>query len=299
MRAFISRKLEEIIHDFSDLAGKPDGLCGCRSFADTEVGYAKRVQQDYYLLHYLPAYLAEYWHVYTTLLARDFLRGSLNVVSIGCGCGLDLWGLCFAFEDYGYNPGKSVSYIGVDHAAWGHVDRLGLPGDRAKFRPQWDATTLQVLDGSCNVLHFPMSLSERDISPAKFNQLLGVVAKGPWTEDRVVLIATSHKRPAGDERARLEKIAEVLRRHSYEERTDVSFSYDDEPSAPIEVVCQGFHYPKSLRGQVDNLHSLCVTRKAQPDHAPCRGCKFPTRRAPVQRTENFHYLGFALERAGG
>jgi hypothetical protein len=66
------------------------------------------------VLGYLPAYLAEYRLIYGDILARGFLPKPLNVLSIGCGCGVDYWGLHFAARDdhASYSPG--LRYTGLD-----------------------------------------------------------------------------------------------------------------------------------------------------------------------------------------
>jgi len=73
--------------------------------------YQDKCQQEYYLLKYFPAYLAEYYDMYSELF-KIYAKDSINILSIGCGAGIDY----YALNEIEGKP--EVKYCGVDLIDW-------------------------------------------------------------------------------------------------------------------------------------------------------------------------------------
>ena len=124
--------------------------------------YNNPMNQHLYVLKYFPAYLYEYTKMYQQVFRRAIKRKieRLNVLSFGCGCGLDFYGLYFARKicDITHIP---VCYRGVDVVEWEY--RGLIPNDdNLRFQiSNHDITTIPSNDlKQYNIFIFPKSLSE-------------------------------------------------------------------------------------------------------------------------------------------
>lgn len=89
-----------------------------------EVGYSERIRRLVYLLRYLYGYGAEYRLLYRDLLGLIGEARVLDVVSIGCGNGIDYWSLLqeMAAEPAGgWDASTPVNYHGLDVEDWSDV----------------------------------------------------------------------------------------------------------------------------------------------------------------------------------
>jgi hypothetical protein len=77
-------KMYQIFDDFVKQEDKWDEL---NLNLNTE-SYTFIHNQQYYLLKYFPAYFTEYFHIWNNFL-NDYTKSSINIVSIGCGVGID------------------------------------------------------------------------------------------------------------------------------------------------------------------------------------------------------------------
>lgn len=74
--------------------------------------------QQLYALRYLYAYAYEYREMFRRLMETQPLPGKLNLLSIGCGCGVDYWAVQEAQADHDRSSWHYVDYTGLDRAAW-------------------------------------------------------------------------------------------------------------------------------------------------------------------------------------
>jgi hypothetical protein len=295
VQGFIRAKLDSIYEDFEMLAREKGRLCECcTTYAGGNVlDYRIPLVQDYYLLRYFPAYLAEYQICYNSLLAANFLPPKLGVVSYGCGCGVDLWGLCFALEQVGRDPRDCVTYTGIDRVWWRHADVRGL--GKARIHAPWDVTALSVLDGTCNVIAFPKSFDAKEIQDSKFHRLCEIIAKARFDQDRVVLLVSLTAQPCDEDRVRLQQVSDALQLHGFIERENIIPPYDGEQDVPIETDCPGFVYPRDMRKKVVEVPSLCgrATRQGEP----CPKCGFHRQHKwHIEKTTYFHDVALCYER---
>lgn len=127
--------------------------------------YSKRYIQELYALRYMYAYAYEYREIFRRLLNEQQLSGVINVLSVGCGYGVDYWALREALVENDNEENRVfVKYTGIDEIHW--FKRWGqdylnmLPGN-IEYREE-DA--VEYFRGAVklpyNVIVFPKSISE-------------------------------------------------------------------------------------------------------------------------------------------
>lgn len=284
MKEFIETKLTQVYRDFEQQAGRVDSLCVCHSLTYAQSNrpkYNDPLVQGLYLMRYLPAYLAEYWMIYRDLLASGFLSDHVRVLSLGCGSGLDLWGLHFAFSCTGVGAGRGLIYRGVDEVLWDHFDDMG---HKEVERHQCLMAEMASIDPLTNVIIFPKVLSEA--SERDIDRCVDVIRSDKLLSDRLVVIASMG--------GKLEMEQGLLRRlsSSLEESQGYTCSssfieYTGPRDTVISEVCPGFVYPDWLRPKLKELMSLCK-------RAGCVDCNKP--REPMLKTDYFNYRGYFFER---
>ena len=150
---------QELCRYLSDFTGEPG------------VNYDGKLFQRWYVWRYYIAYIYEYAHMYTDVLKdlEDASPSLLNVLSIGCGMGVDYRGLQYARNELVWPKAArlSVDYMGVDLAPW-DKDLLacGLPFDRFRIATSTDIVEYLASKvalarlGALDVLVFPKSLGD-------------------------------------------------------------------------------------------------------------------------------------------
>ena len=88
--------------------------------------YSVSYIQDWYVLNYMYAYAYEYRGMFTRLLTEQSLPVVIDMLSVGCGNGIDYWALREAEQSIiGNNTedGRYIVYTGLDEVNW--RDRWG------------------------------------------------------------------------------------------------------------------------------------------------------------------------------
>lgn len=120
--------------------------------------YADPFEQCAYLLRYLYAYYYEYKEIMKCI--NQYLT-EVNIVSIGCGGGIDALALNCTLN-------KTISYIGIDIAEWVKIINLSKYGNTKFYTADIKEDTENYLKDA-TVLFFPKSLS--DIKPDAINNI--------------------------------------------------------------------------------------------------------------------------------
>ena len=133
--------------------------------------YGEEPVQDLYCIRYLYAYAYEYREMFRRLLEQQ--AGNLtemNILSIGCGTGVDLWGACEAqaMMRRKYGVERDIEYTGLDLADWNHKwgDEARLPGVAAHYQTgETEGDAVRYLedhqeDLRQNIFVFPKSITE-------------------------------------------------------------------------------------------------------------------------------------------
>lgn len=289
MEDFIEKKLCSIYEKFRRRARKEDKLCACKDI-DFRPGkcpsYDQPLAQQFYLLRYLPAYMAEYHRLYTkafNVLAHD--ASTLSVLSLGCGCGVDLWSLYFVLRGIGRDPHTCLKYLGIDQVKWCDKDTLDLPNATIRVRDVADAKTpIRKVLKDIDMIVFPKSLT--DLSEAAFNAFAEELRQAPLKKDKIMVLASASAwgtSQARREDERLDHVSEVLRRHHGLELDAPScWSYHGRKAEYARELWSGFDYPDSVCRQVEELRSLCGCRSA------CANSDCQLGRSPILTTAYAH-----------
>lgn len=290
---FVRRFLQEVRDDFRRHLDQSEDLCHLRNLS-----FAGGAYPDYeapgiaqlYLLRYFPAYLCEYYHIYSDLIDRVFLQGPMNVVSIGAGCGVDYYALEHVLTDNHLWPRGLGSYIAVDRVNWPYRIPVAHQGYRYIVA---DITELAFLPRQeINVIMFAKSLGE--LNEHRFRTLLGSIYQSEFTENRIVLMASIRSAYAAKDTFMLERLAEAL-------RSAHGFACDEEPytyrTAPVmqgfSAFSPDFYFPDDLKAELITLTANC---RARGRDEACYGCDESLNRYPVLRTDYIAYQILPLYR---
>lgn len=125
--------------------------------------YSNDIFQKAYLLKYVQAYGLDYKNLYTKLKSASpdlNQRKCLKILSVGCGCGIDLASAQSVFNDI------EVTYTGVDVIDWN--DRIYVGEDGVQYHNYGIDNIDDSLISSADILIFPRSVT--DISEESLNE---------------------------------------------------------------------------------------------------------------------------------
>lgn len=141
-----------------------------QEFADL---YSVSYIQDWYVLNYMYAYAYEYREMFTRLLTEQNLHGFIEILSVGCGNGIDYWALREAEQSIIGNNTEGgrhiVKYTGLDEVNW--RNQWGSDaGNYEIFSPKEQIVNYEPINAvdylenartlPYNVIIFPKSISE-------------------------------------------------------------------------------------------------------------------------------------------
>ena len=257
MLKFIDSKVRKAYNDFVETVDEVGCLCSLKGFTYKGTSlpdYRQPLVQQYYMMRYFPAYLAEYRMIYEQLLEFEFFDDPLNILSVGCGCGIDLWGLDFATEDN--REVMLTTYTGLDIVDWQYRDDL----DRDNvWYLQEDVTGLTELDEpGYNLIIFPKSIGEFD--KTVFAHLQQVFRDTSFSRDKLCLICSLREARRSFDVERFASLASIMQEtHGYTCLDDAKVYYSPHEKAGIRNIYSDFVYPNDLYGTVGNVLSLCPT----------------------------------------
>lgn len=258
MRNFIQRKMNEIFDDFMKEIEEKDRLCELKELrfdGDNPPDYSNPSIQRLYLLRYLPAYLTEYYLIYTSIIDSNFLGSEFKVLSIGAGCGLDYWALNFAIMHSGGNI--RVRYTGIDVIDWGHKENLEI--GEAEFIINNIAGFSSLPHNDYNIIIFPKSIGEFDNKT--FLKLLNLFRNARLNTTKLVLISSARKTRRILDLNRIESVKREIAISSSlfaNETIDYNPDFGNYPYPPrLETICPYFYYPDDIREYIVNLSCNC------------------------------------------
>lgn len=187
-------------------------LKGLRYDGSNIPDYNNPLIQKYYLLRYMPAYLTEYYLMYKKMFKLNFLdlNPNPNIISFGCGCGIDLWGAKFA-RDKNF-PEIDISYTGIDMVDWDYRDNLDI--EEAYFINK-DINEIERLDEyNYNIIIFPKSIGEFDTNT--FLKLKDIIANTYFIENKIILLSSIRNTRCNFDIDRLIEIIDIfIKKHNY------------------------------------------------------------------------------------
>ena len=289
-KRFLDEKMNMIFADFQRDVYKQGCLCKLKefNFSGTQLpDYKDEMAQKFYLLKYLPAYLTEYYYIYNQIFNRDFLKENYSILSLGCGCGVDLWGLNYLKEKKRLK--YPVNYTGVDVVKWKYSEFSKMNGNFKNI----DIVDIEKLEGDYNTIIFPKSISEFD--ELAFQHLKDIIGKKEFRSKRVVLVGAIRKSRVERDLERLEKITDIfIKKHGY-------LVADSETNIPslnspyIYQVASDITYPVEIKDYIVNLNTKCA--KYKKNGVNCEfSCSELLRRYPVLKTSQMTFKIIYLER---
>ncbi|MFC1588032.1 hypothetical protein ACFL54_06970 [Planctomycetota bacterium] len=295
MQAFIHEKTHRFFRTFKRRMKKHGKLCDCKTLT-YEGGdipdYENKILQPYYLLRYFPAYLAEYYLMYKKMLRSLFLKNQqLKVLSIGCGSGIDLWGLYFAIKNKHLNPDEKIDYTGVDLVNWRYFDNMEL--EDVYFYQKNIADWEEMDEDNYNVIVFPKSIGE--FSVPDFASLCKMFENTTFSEDRICVLCSLMELGRGSDMNRCKKIANILtKKHGYSCLDDTS-KYWHYKEAGIRKYCWDFVYPDNIKNYLDGLQRHCPTY-IENGNVSCKDDCDNLNRSPILKTTYINYSMLRFKR---
>lgn len=292
MRTLINDMMRLVLDDFKDNLKGLDRFCELKDVrfnGNNTPDYQSVVQQQYYLLRFFPAYLAEYYLIYREILVSGRLGAPMEVLSLGCGCGIDYYALYLAARDLHLTLEDVFGYTGVDVAPWRYQHNYGSPP--AKFS-KLDAERLYLNGCSNNVFVFPKSIGE--IAPDDFGTIENVFRHGSFDADQLCLVASLRNRDCATETHRVDRLVHVLEtQHNYQ-CLDVFEGVQHLGAPQFADLCEGFCYPQNARDFITSLRRRCPRFRS----GKCAGTPECTDldRQPILYTSYSHYIIRYLQR---
>lgn len=298
MNKFMNKKMRIIFNDFIESLENEKNYCKLKGFnfrSDNLPDYNEEIIQQYYLLRFLPAYFVEYYWIYNKLLNQEFIINKYNILSIGCGCGLDLWGMEFANTLSGTN--KDVRYTGLDIVEWKYWDRCN---QEAYFLSE-DISTISELDEEeYNIIAFPKSIGEFDAS--SFLNLKKSLINTNFRQDRIVILASLRSSRIDTDKERIKDIVNIFEKdhgyksldnvntHTYFAKKDNGYDYR------INDIVNGFEYPSYIKAYMNKFYTSCQGYKHNQDKCCELACENVFNRVPITTMSQVNYQIIKLER---
>lgn len=113
----IGQYLEHIVDELEAELRSEENVAGIKERLS---GKCTRTQALLYFLKYHYGYAFEYEYIYTNHIIKNFKGERMNVLSLGCANGIDLWSLCHALSHSSTDIG-SIGYKGIDNCTYGEV----------------------------------------------------------------------------------------------------------------------------------------------------------------------------------
>lgn len=259
MRAFMENKMNLIFQDFKESLEVEEKYCKLKKFrfdSSNIPDYNMNLIQQYYLLKYLPAYLVEYYCIYLTIVQKKFICEDYNILSIGCGCGIDLWGCHFAMRDSAEN--YKIGYTGLDIVDWKYWDECG---DEVYFLKENIDRRTSLDENNYNVIMFPKSIGE--FSTKDFEKLKMSIINTKFTSNKIILVASVRSTRTNIDIDRLVELAKILKdsngysildncnSYTYYKKKDNGYPYR------INDIINNYLYPEHMKEYLINFYKNC------------------------------------------
>lgn len=262
---FIDEKMNIIYSDFIDELYKEKIYCKLMDlrFNNGHIpDYSKNIIRQYYLLKYLPAYFVEYYDIYRQAIKLDFINEGFNILSIGCGCGIDLWGCHFATKD---REDIKIRYTGLDCIDWDYFDTC----EEEAYFIQNGIGQLKCLDeDEYNVIIFPKSISE--FSEDDFKILKKSFENTNFIKKKILLIASIRSSEAESDGNRIKELVDIFKKKKYSILDDPgSYTHYSKKNNGcnyrISDIIDDFQYPEDIRRFLTSFYKNCLVYRYNCD----------------------------------
>jgi hypothetical protein len=270
---------KEFIHGFIDVVFedfKANSWCEINEFELSVDSYMVLANQQKYILKYYAAYFCEYYELYNDFLKR-FGGKKVNIISIGCGPGIDCDALNRVIKDNSIDI--EVKYLGIDLVDWAYKPEYDGYSFEHKGIDQLTVSDVSNVD----LIVFPKSLTEiNSTSLERFATLIAgncnstklfflntYVTDAPYDSNRV------------DGVNQFQMICDILIKYGFttNDKTN-SWFYISDANSWLGYYYNFFKIPDNVRPFVEKLKSNC--EKFDDDFDECRQCNIDF--IPVMRS---------------
>lgn len=297
MIQFMRDKMDEIYNDFKDNLAKEDKYCKLKQFkfnSSNIPDYNEEIIQQYYLLRYIPAYLVEYYKIYEDALNKEFLDDKLNVLSVGCGAGIDLVAAHYVMKSSKNNI--KLRYTGLDIVNWNYWEDC----DEEAYFIKDNICNLSKLDEEeYNVIIFPKSIGEFSVD--EFNNLKSCISNTNFISDKIMIIASMRNTRVFSDIDRVKGIINEIKNKGYTSLDNVNqYTYCKKKINGYDYrtndIIQGFEYPEEIKDFMTRFHTNCQGYIDNGDECCGDECKDTFERKVLTTMSQVAYVIIRLER---
>lgn len=297
MQQFINNKMNEVYKDFNENLKLEKNYCDLKRFrfdSNNLPNYNEEILQQYYLLKYLPGYFTEYYYIYSEIIGYNFIEDDFNILSIGCGAGIDLWSVHYAALDH--NDKKKIRYTGMDIVDWGYWDKCN---EEAWFLKS-NINDLDELDeDEYNVIIFPKSIGELDDNC--FDNLKQCIENTNFTREKIVFIASMRSKRAEDDLNRFGEIISIMIDKNYHNLDNYDeWTYFNKKKNGyhyrIGDIITNLEYPSNIEEFMINFYKNCEGYKENDLECCEKECKEIFTRRPIKTMSQVAYTIVRLEK---
>lgn len=294
MDKVILKKLNQVYEDFK--SNRKEKLCELKSFqfiSNNIPNYYNQNIQRYYLLRYMLGYFCEYYYIYKKIINSNFLNNDYKVLSIGCGCGLDFWGLKMAKKEC--NKDLNIQYTGIDRVNWLYRDNCSE--SKVNFINK-NIREINILDNNdYNIIIFPKSIGE--FNDETFNNLKKIIENTQFTENKLVLVSSLRSSRENIDKDKMIEVINIFKeKHKYNTQHNPGecsniLKENGCPYRTYEII-DNFRYPANIEAYVIKLYTECQGYK---ENKGCHeSCKDVLGRWPITTTSQVKYQIINLKR---
>ncbi len=298
MRHIINEVVGSAFGDFTAMLEERGRLCDAKDFRFNEMAipdYTDPFIQAFYILRYFPAYLVEYYDIYKELLEIPKFANLFNVISIGCGCGLDYYGLELALRDNDRTAADSVCYSGIDIVDWGYRNSFNNDDYDITIQNILDFNRLEDIDEHLDVIIFPKSIGE--FSDADFTRLLRLFRRSTFDENELVIISSIRKQHTIIDTQRMTSLLNLMKNeHNYTCGSPKDeYTYYRNPVG-LRTHFYEFVYPQTVLDFMIDLKNKCPNMLENDEYCE-DDCEDNLRNKwPILKTDHIRYQLFKLNR---
>ena len=297
LQEFIENKMRMISDDFYQNLNMKKCYCELKQFrfdSNNIPNYNKQIFQQYYLLKYLPGYFVEYYYIYSSIINDKFIEDDLNILSVGCGAGIDLWSAHYAFLNNAYN--RRIRYTGLDIVDWGYWDDC----DEEAYFLNNDINHLNKLDEEeYNIIIFPKSIGEFD--SRCFDKLKECIENTNFTKEKIIFIASMRKARAQEDVSRFSEIISLMINKNYyaldnHNRWNIFRKKKNGYDYRISDIISNLKYPSNIEELVTTFYKNCEGYKDNGLKCCESECKEIFTRRPIKTMSQVAYTIIRLEK---
>ncbi|PLX89594.1 MAG: hypothetical protein C0618_00840 [Desulfuromonas sp.] len=299
MKSMIDSVMAGAFNDFRASLQEKGALCSLKDFRFNEMmipDYSDDFIQEAYLLRYFPAYLVEYYGIYKELLKAHQFEGPFKVLSIGCGCGLDYYGLELALREKGSSCQDKVFYTGIDKIDWIYRDNFGnddfefFQGDILDFED-----ISKINDNEFDVIIFPKSIGEFEDN--EFKKLKDIFKRSQFSKKSLLIVSSVRKQHSAIDTNRMASVLRILENdHGYScPKAKTEYTYYKKVVG-LRTYFYDFVYPQEAYDYLSALHEKCPKYISNSKYCEddCKGNL--NNKRPILNTGHIRYQIFDLTR---